>query len=156
MLRANGKQRGGGVHVGVKSFCVCLHVCVYMLGTPLSAWMGERGHERTSQIWGTARERKGWWRRDVWRIHNMHVILWFSVGWLEGDCWRLWKTYCHVGGVKTKRENALQPHLCSQHYPGFVKKPGFLWISLCSPFHLFSFSFLQDRLMPVTCWGIIL
>lgn len=48
-LHADGEMwRGGGVHV-------CLHVCSYMLGTPSMNVEGG-GHQRTSQIWGTARE----------------------------------------------------------------------------------------------------
>lgn len=63
----------GGVymHVSWHRVSPCLHVCVHMLGTSLSTMRnGERGHWRTSQIWGTARERgmgRRW--RDLWQTH---------------------------------------------------------------------------------------
>lgn len=148
------------------SFCLCLHVCVHMLGKPLCCEWG-MGKEVTSGPHRSGAQRKGCRWRDVWRIHNVqldrtvHVILAFGWRRTAGG---------HEGRVRPKERmhRSLIFAARLQHRSGFVKKPGFLWIygflrkpgflwmRSRSPFRLFSCSFLQDELMPVTCWGIIL
>lgn len=68
---------------------------------------------------------------------------------LKGDCKRLWRTYRHVGGVTTKRENALQNHLRSR-----IPAPSFwfckeTWFSMDFPVFPFapsaSFLFLFSK-----------
>lgn len=122
----------------------CWHevfLCMFACLTPLlSMRNGKRGHQRTSQIWGTVRERKPlwWWWRFAWWIHHvplqraMHVLGSLS-----------WRAIARGYGGHTAMLEASQPNermLCriifvagfQHHHSGFVKKPGFQWISPCS------------------------
>lgn len=130
------------------SACVCMFVCTCLGPLCLREWAKEvtSGHHRSGAQ--RAREKGG----GGGACDGFTTCMWSCV-FLEVGCraiaGRLWRTYCHVWGVTTKGEDALQPHLCSQTpAPSWLCKE--TWFSMDFP--VFPFPPLFFFLFSKTSW----